>query len=215
MPVTSRARPARPAPSEGVERPGVTSRIRRAPGRKRLWRISQTESFPLPVIVDHVSVDPETGKREWVIEATIDLVDGAPALTRMNVHVPGGLDPYRMQREFRWASPLEVVRVGVPTLLARGIDPFEHDLPLSGFPEAAALAGPTNERLTDRFLEDVAREYLAIGRGYARAIAAERGVTQRTVVSWVEKARRRGILTRVAPGSYGGELVPRSRRRVT
>jgi hypothetical protein len=120
-----------------------------------------------------------------------------------------------MQREFRWASPLEVVRVGVPTLLARGIDPFDHDLPLSGFPEATALTGPANERLTDGFLEEIAHEYLAIGRGYARAIAAERGVSERTVVSWVEKARRRGILTRVTPGSYGGEVVPRSRRRAT
>ena len=200
-------------PPERPESPGVTARIRPAPGRQRRWRISDKASFPLPVIVDHVSVDPSTGERGWTIEATVDLVDGAPALTRMNVHVPGGLDPYRMQREFRWASPLEVVRVGVPALLARGIDPFDHELPLSGFPEAATLAGPTNERLTDGFLEDIAREYLAIGRGYARAIAAERGVTERTVVSWVEKARRRGILTRVPAGSYGGEVVPRSRRR--
>jgi len=38
-------------------------------------------------------------------------------------------------------------------------------------------------------------------------------VSQRTVVSWVEKARRRGILTRVRPGSYGGEIVPRTKRR--
>lgn len=212
MPVTASRRRARPEP---LERPGVTSRIRPAPGRKRRWRISDSQSFPLPVIVDHLSVDPATGEREWVIEATVDLVGGVPVLTRMNVWVPGGLDPYRMQREFRWASPLEVVRVGVPTLLARGIDPFEHDLPLTGFPEAAALAGPANERLTDGFLEEIAREYLAIGRGYTRAIAAERGVSERTVVSWVEKARRRGILTRVPPGSYGGKVVPRSRRRAT
>ncbi len=68
-------------------------------------------------------------------------------------------------------------------------------------------------RLTAGFLEAVAHEYLTIGRGYARAIAAERGVTERAVVSWVEKARRRGILTREPAGSYGGEVVPKSRRR--
>jgi len=202
-------------PMTAADRPGITSRIRPAPGRKRRWWISETLSFPLPVIVDHLCVDPVTGEREWTIEATIDLVDGVPALTRMDAHVPGGLDPYRMQREFRWASPLEVVREGVPALLARSIDPFDYDLPLSGFPQAAALDRPSNERLSEQFLEDVAREYLTLGRGYARAIAAERGVTERTVVSWVEKARRRGILTRVVAGSYGGEIVPRARRRVT
>lgn len=195
------------------QRPGVTSRMRPAPGRKRLWRISPEHSFPLPVIVDHMFVEPDTGELGWLIEATIDLLDGDPALVRMNAHVPGGLDPYRMQREFRWASPLELVRDGVPVLLGRGIDPFDVDLPLSGFPEAAALDRPSNQPLTDTFLEEIAREYLSIGRGYARAIAAERRVSERTVVSWVEKARKQGILTRVRPGSFGGEIVPKSKRR--
>jgi hypothetical protein len=194
------------------ERIGVTSRIRPAPGRKHRWHISKEHSFPLPVIVDHMFISPETGEVGWCIEATIDLIDGAPALVRMNAHAPGGLDPFRMQREFRWASPLEVVARGVPVLLERGVDPFSYDLPLTGFPEAAELRRPSNEQLSDRFLEDIAHQYLAIGRGYARAIAAERHVSERTVVSWVEKARRRGILTRVVPGSYGGQIVPRSRR---
>ncbi len=197
------------------DRPGVTSRIRPATGRKRHWRISDEHSFPLPVIVDHMSIDPETGEVDWIVEATIDLVDDEPVLVRMNAHVPAGIDPYRMQREFRWASPVDVVRVGVPGLLERGIDPFAYDLPLTGFPKAAELSRPSNEQLTDEFLEEVAREYLAIGRGYAKEIAAERHVSQRTVVSWVEKARRRGILTRVRPGSYGGEIVPKSRRRLS
>ena len=194
-------------------RPGITSRIRPAPGRKRAWRIPRDHTFPLPVIVDHLSVDPDTGDVDWCIEATIDLVDGEPALVRMDARARTGLDPYRMQRDFRWASPLEVVRRGVPALLERGIDPFEFDLPLTGFPEAASLGRPLNAPLTAEFLEQIAREYLTIGRGYARTIAAERHVSERTVVSWVEKARRQGILTRVRPGSYGGEIVPPSRRR--
>ena len=194
-------------------RPGITSRIRPAPGRKRAWRIPRDHTFPLPVIVDHLSVDPDTGDVDWCIEATIDLVDGEPALIRMDARARTGLDPYRMQRDFRWASPLEVVRRGVPALLERGIDPFEFDLPLTGFPEAASLGRPLNAPLTAEFLEQIAREYLTIGRGYARTIAAERHVSERTVVSWVEKARRQGILTRVRPGSYGGEIVPPSRRR--
>jgi hypothetical protein len=197
------------------DRIGVTSRIRPAPGRKRKWRVSPQQSFPLPVIVDHMYVDPDTGALGWLIEATIDLVGGEPALVRMNAHVPAGIDPYRMQREFRWASPLEVVTTGVPALLERGVDPFDFDLPLTGFPEAAELGHPANRPLGDAFLEEIAREYLAIGRGYARTIAGERHVSERTVVSWVEKARRRGILTRVPPGSFGGQIVPKSRRRPT
>lgn len=194
------------------ERLGATSRIRPAPGRKRAWRISAEHAFPLPVIVDHMYVDPGTGRVGWLVEATIDLVDGEPALVRMNAHAPDGIDPYRMQREFRWASPVEIVTTGVPVMLARGIDPFHFDLPLTGFPEAADLGRPSNEPLSDAFLEEIAREYLALGRGYASAIARERHVSARTVVSWVEKARRRGILTRVPKGGVGGSLVPRSRR---
>jgi hypothetical protein len=195
------------------ERLGMTSRIRVAPGRKRRWQVSQEHSFPLPVIVDHKFVDPETREVGWLIEATIDLVDGEPALVRMNAHMPAGIDPYRMQREFRWASPLDVVATGVPLLLERGIDPFDFDLPLTGFPAAAELKHPSNQRLSDGFLEEIAREYLAIGRGYAAVIASERHVSNRTVVSWIEKARRRGILTRVPAGGFGGQIVPKSKRR--
>ena len=196
-----------------TDRPGVTSRVRPAPGRKRLWHISETLSFPLPVIVDHSGVDPDTGEQQWLFEAFIDLVDGEPAMVRLDARVPSGFDTHRLQREFRWASPLEVVRVTVPQLLAKSIDPFTYELPVTGFPEAADVNGPSNEPLGEAFLEDIARQYLAIGRGYAKAIAAERHVSQRTVVSWVEKARRRGILTRVPAGSYGGQLVPKSKRR--
>ena len=193
--------------------PTVRSRIRPARGRRRTWQIDADRHFVLPVIVDHEGIDPVTGDQLWWIEATIDLVDDQPALVRMDARVPAGIDPYRMQREFRWASPLEIVVTGVPSLLRRGIDPFDVDLPLTGFPQAATLDKPPNERLSDDFLEVIVREYLTIGRGYARVIAEERGVSERTVVSWVEKARRRGILTRVPSGSQGGRIVAKRRRR--
>lgn len=195
------------------ERLGVTSRVRPSAGRKRMWQATPTQAFPLPVIVDHMCVDPESRELVWLIEATIDLVQGSPALTRMNAQSPGGINPHWMQREFRWASPLEVITLGIPELLSRGVDPFSIDLPLTGFPEAATFSRPMNEPLSDEFLEGIAREYLAIGRGYARAMAAERTVSERTVVSWVEKARQRGILTRVPSGSVGGQIVPKSKRR--
>ena len=93
-------------------------------------------------------------------------------------------------------------------LIARGIDPFEHDYPVDGFPGVIDRAtGPANRALSDEFLEQVAREYLEIGRGYARTIALERGVTRRTVVSWIEKARARGILSPTEPGRQGGSIV--------
>jgi hypothetical protein len=171
--------------------------------------------FALPVVVCHEGTDQATGDQLWIVEVWIGLVEGAPALVRMDARFPVGVDPHRLQREFRWASPLEIVTVGVPSLLDRGIDPFEVDLPTTGFPDAARLDRPANARLSDEFLEEISADYLRIGRGYAKAIAAERRVSPRTVVSWVEKARRRGILTAVPMGSYGGSIVHPSRRRAT
>ena len=54
-----------------------------------------------------------------------------------------------------------------------------------------------------------------IGRGYARTIAAERNVSQRTVVSWIEKARARGILSATTAGRMGGEVRPGMRPQST
>ena len=195
------------------KRLGITSRIVVGPGRKKLWRIDADRSFPLPVIVDHMCMDPKSGELIWHIEATIDLIDGDPHLVKMQAFSPGGIDPSHMQRSFRWASPLEIIRHGVPVLLNRGIDPFEFELPLEGFPEAAELGSRVNDELSDAFLESIAREYLAGGRGYAKRIGIERGVSPRTVVSWVEKARQRGILSRVPQGSSGGTIIPKSKRR--
>ncbi|MFM7144764.1 MAG: hypothetical protein ACKOW5_00325 [Actinomycetales bacterium] len=199
--------------SAADERLGVTSRISPARGRKSSWRIRGTLSFPLPVVVDYQYVDPQTKQLEYRIEATVGLIDGSPGLLRMLVEAPGGMDLVRLQREFRWASPLDIVTRSIPIMLERGLNPFEVDLPTAGFPEAAELKGPVNAQLSDAFLEEIAREYLIHGRGYARQIAANRQVSPRTVVSWVEKARRRGILTRVPAGGFGGQIVPTNKRR--
>lgn len=192
---------------------GVTSRISPARGRRKRWRIDERRSFVLPVIVDYQYVDPQTLELGYRIEATVDLVDGSPTLTSMSVVAARGLDVVRLQREFRWASPLDVVTRTVPVLLDRGMDPFAADLPTEGFPESADLRAPVNAPLSDGFLEEIAREYLIHGRGYAKAMAAERQVSPRTVISWVEKARRRGILTRVPAGGFGGTIVPAAKRR--
>jgi hypothetical protein len=148
----------------------------------------------------------------WSVEATVDRVGGEPRLVEVVVRGRDGLDPVFLQRFFRWSTPLDVVRRTLPELIAAGVDPFRHDYATDGYPDAADLRRRFQSARSDEFLEQIAREYLAVGRGYARAIAANRGVSARTVVSWVEKARRRGILSGVRQGQFGGRIVPREQR---
>lgn len=167
----------------------------------------------MPVVFDLRLLDTGTGEDVFRFDATVDLVDGAPAMVRFVATAAEGLDLVRLQREFRWATPIDVVTRLVPAIIASGGDPFDHDYPVDGFPEVVdAARAPANRALSDEFLEGIAREYLAIGRGYAKKIAVARGVAPRTVVSWIEKARQRGILTTPGTGHHGGEIVPLGRR---
>lgn len=187
--------------------PGVTSRFVRADGPRHPWTTGDV-TVDLPVIVDWVQADPTTGDTAVRVEARVDLVDGEPQIVQMSLVAPEGLDLAMLQREFRWASPLSAVTGILPRLIAAGSDPFAVDLPVTGFPAVAVQPLLRRRVLTDEFLTTIAREYLARGRGYAASLAEEYVVTPRTVVSWVEKARTRGILS--APpttGSTGGHLV--------
>ena len=197
---------------------GVSSRFIRAEGPRQLWRTGGV-AIDLPVTVDWVEVDPESGQEAVRINARVDLVDGRPQIVEMSLTAPTGLDLVTLQRDFRWASPLTAVTGILPQLIATGSDPFGVDLPLTGFPAVAIQPLRRRGNLTDEFLTTIAREYLARGRGYAASLAREYFVTPRTVVSWVEKARTRGILS--APpssGATGGELLgnqeqPKIRKR--
>jgi hypothetical protein len=161
----------------------------------------------LPVTVDWVSAGA-AGCADIRIEATIDLVDAVPQIVEMTFQAPTGLDPTALQRDFRWASPLEVVTGLMPALLDAGIDPFDTDLPLTGFPAVATRPRARQRILSDQFLTTIAREYTLRGRGYAASLAEEYVVSPRTVVSWIEKARTRGLLTRPAtPGAVGGQIT--------
>jgi hypothetical protein len=167
----------------------------------------------MPLVFDLRLLDTSTGEHLFLFEATIDLIDGTPAMTHFVADAPGGLDLVRLQREFRWSTPIEVVTVLVPAMLAKGLDPFEQDYPVAGFPEVInALIGPPTRSLSDAFLENIAREYLTLGRGYADQLATRHGVSRRTIVSWIEKARRRGILTSEGAGHHGGRIVPAPER---
>jgi hypothetical protein len=204
-------------PRRSIRRgPGTSSRINRLPGRpKQRWTADNGQVIELPLLFDLVHVDPDTLDELWRVEATVDLVGGELALCRMVIQGDAGLDTLRLQREFRWLTPLDAVRRIVPAMLADGLDPFEQDFPFTGYPHVARQRDLVNGRLTDEFLEDIATEYLAWGRGYAKRMADEHQVSRRTAVGWVVKARERGILSGVRPGQYGGELVPHSRRRPT
>ena len=194
--------------------PGTSSRLRRARGERHPWSAPAGHEVDFPVILDIVHVDPDTGLTTWKVEATVDVVGDLPAVVDMHFHATAGLDLDVLQEHFRWATPLDVVTQTVPTLLSSGFDPFRYHYPTSGFPAAAYIERASPARLTDEFLGEIAVRYLMIGRGYARTIAAERNVSPRTVVSWIEKARARGILSPTTPGAAGGRLLGVERRAI-
>ena len=187
---------------------GVSSRLHRIGGR--VWVAPDGTRVELPVVLDIIETASDRTVT-WSVEATVDLVEGEPRLVAMVFRNSEGIDPHRMRREFRWATPLDVVTRTVPLLMARGVDPYQHDYATRGYPDAAVPDRAPSRRLSDEFLEEIAHRYLALGRGYADELADEYSVSRRTVVSWVETARRRGVLTSTRPGAVGGE-VRRNRR---
>lgn len=194
---------------------GRSSRIRRGRGRRGHWTAPNGQIIELPVEVDILEIAPSDRSLAWEVVATVGLHAGEPRLERLVIHGPDGLDPVHLQNTFRWATPVEVVRRTLPILLERGIDPETFELPMGGFPRAALLKDREPSRLSDEFLAAIARRYLEVGRGYAKTIAFERGVSARTATSWIEKARERGILSRVRRGSHGGRISAPARRRRT
>ena len=186
---------------------GYSSRVRKPAGQRRIWAAPNGQQVRLPLIVDHVNIDGETGVQTWLSEAKIDLVDDKPELVSVQLKGNPKLNPLVLQRFFRWATPLEVVRITIPSLLEMGINPFEYDFPTEGFPDVAHLGDAQANKLSDEFLKEVARQYVEIGRGYASTIAEQRGVSPRTVVSWVEKARKRGFLEPTKPGKRSNRVV--------
>ncbi len=183
---------------------GVTSRLRRSPSTTRNAWAATGGVLDLPVIVDHVGRNVGTPPSSWWIDATVDLVDGEVALTHLVFDFPSGADVNGLQATFRWATPVEIVRYLVPTLLGRGIDPFTVDFATTGFPQAARPNESRQRELSDEFLSTVVDRYLSIGRGYGSVLALEYGVSKRTVVSWIEKARERKLLGTAGRGKVGG-----------
>lgn len=185
---------------------GVSSRVRRLPGPAQRWRAGNGTYVELPLVIDYVVTD-SSGTTGLLIEATVELYESRPVVQSMSLSNPRGLDLAGLQREFRWQTPLDLVERMIPRLLAEGVDVYAIDLPVTGFPEIATGSRNGRGELSDAFLRDIAEEYVRLGRGYAKRMALERNVSPRTVVSWVVKARERGILGPAPkPGAYGGEL---------
>lgn len=191
---------------------GLTSRMRPGEGNRRPWVSPRGPVLEFPVVFDLTKRDA-TGATEWSVEATIDLsASGEPAVVAIRLASQAGLDLEVLQREFRWATPLEAVTRLAPAMILAGRDPYAEEFPHTGFPQVTRGI-VQGRRLSDEFLEDIAREYVIAGRGYPPIIAERHSVSQRTVVGWIEKARARGILTPTRPGLAGGRVVPVSSLR--
>jgi len=180
--------------------PGASSRLRKASGPKSTWIAPNGQSVELPVEVDLVKVDEVSEEVQWGFLARVDLVGSKPAIASLEAHGFPALAPSYLQLYFRWQTPLDIVLIAVPEIMSQGIDPYAYDYAPDGYPDAADINPAPNKRLSDEFLEQVATQYQQIGRGYAREIALQRGVSRRTAVSWIEKARKRGILPPTMPG---------------
>jgi hypothetical protein len=184
---------------------GTTSRLLRLGAAQHEWKLPFGGYLPFPLLLDIQHVDEDTKCLDWRVEAHLDLVNGEPAVTAFHIVNAKGIDLGHMQAFFRWQTPLDVVRILVPELVRLGKDPFRHEYPVDGYPDAATLTSHPLTPLSDEFLHEIVRQYRTLGRGYAPIIAKQRGVSRRTVVSWIEKARRRGILGKTRPGKFGEE----------
>lgn len=173
---------------------GTSSKLTRISEANTHWEAPNGLRIELPTELDIAHKNESTNLLEWFVVARIDLVEEAPSLVSIEVKGFPRLDTLYLQKFFRWHTPLDIITHTVPALISKGIDPFDYDYATEGYPDAAFLDRSTNERLSDEFLQEIARLYIGIGRGYASELAGEYGVSPRTVVSWIEKARKRGIL---------------------
>lgn len=167
----------------------------------------------MPVVLDLVEMDARAERPLWWVAAEIGLHENSPVVTTLAVGAEEGLDLVRLQRDFRWYTPLDVATRIVPRLVARGQDPYTWEFPVTGYPEASVVEKTQGRRLSDEFLEDVAREYLGYGRGYVKQMAAAHQVSPSTIASWVHKARARGIISDTSRGVKGGVWVNRDDRQ--
>ena len=189
----------------------VRWRVDPAPGEPTKWRPRDTTTaspIQLPVTATfEVRPDADTTVPAYVtITIDVALVDGRPAIVNAVFHADRGIDLDRTQQEFKWRTTLRIILGYLRnTSDGEGLGRWlEAD-------ETRPLVAATE--LDDEFLERIASEYLEAGRGYSAVFAAKYGISRRSAVRWVEKARARGILSRPStPGAVGGRIIPPEER---
>ena len=166
------------------------STVERADGRRRAWTAPNGAAVVLPVEVRYWETDDLTGEITGSLTARVELVDGCPQLVKIAFEAPEGAIEPRLQGDFRWSSPREIVEIWMADVIAAGSDPLTEPVPIQFW------APPGRQDLTPGFLEEIAEQYHELGYGYANILARKYATTPRTVRSWVDRAKKIGIITR-------------------
>ena len=166
------------------------STVERADGRRRAWTAPNGAAVVLPVEVRYWETDDLTGEITGSLTARVELVDGCPQLVKIAFEAPEGTIEPRLQGDFRWSSPREIVEIWMADVIAAGSDPLTEPVPIQFW------APPGRQDLTSGFLEEIAEQYHELGYGYANILARKYATTPRTVRSWVDRAKKIGIITR-------------------
>ena len=185
-------------------------RVRPLPGPIHPWRPADSAGrevrFPV-VTTFEVRANPET-QLLLTLAATVDLRQGSPAIVDMRFVSERGLELAVLQSTFKWQTSLRVVTNYLLAADDGSNQCYDTWQPLTGVQPFVAATD-----LDDEFLEQIAQEYLEAGRGYSAVLSSRYGISKRSAVRWVEKARARGILTKPSKtGAVGGQIVPRSER---
>lgn len=171
----------------------IRSSVTTGEGPQRRWASPHGQAVPFPLVISAWEEHPVLGERLWTVTTSVTLVDRRPTVVDVHVTALDGVDVDWLQREFRWKAPVEIATVWVPDVIAAGGDFTALEPPADWWrPEG-------RHELTDEFLAEIAEEYLRQGRGYAKAMAGRYRTSERTIRSWIDKARQRGVLG-PAPG---------------
>lgn len=174
---------------------GISSRCFPAEGNPAVWIAPNGAQVPLPIVIDNVFVDDD-GDIVWNIQAKIDFVDGEPKMTSLLIEEKEGMNPITYSKLFRWGTSVAIVQNILPQLIQAGKDIFSEWLPINSVEVPALERG----RLNDEFLSHIVWLYENVGSGYETVLARRFGVSPRTVVSWMEKARKRGLAAPAVKG---------------
>ena len=172
---------------------GVSSIARLIEPRTGVWTSPSGVAVPMPIGIDLVMIGDD-GRMVWLVDTVVDQRQGQLVLLTARFESANGLDPKNLQLNFRWQTPIDITTHLLPTLIGGSRPLHEIYLPLDGYPEVILPNSRPYMPLTDEFLGAIVRNKRFLGRGYAKTLAAEKGVSVRTVVSWVEKAKKRGII---------------------